>query len=106
MCQTTLTVTMPADNCGGAVPMPYPTIYMISGFECIPAMYSDIADRLASWGYAVIQVRGCPAGIVPLQLLHSPQPPPAPPPATTSLPLPPAAVRSPAGARRRRHPCQ
>ena len=64
-CAITLTATLPSgvwsrmgsrdnDNpfaCSG----PYPTVLLFSGYQVASQYYKDIADRLASWGYAVVQ---------------------------------------------------
>ena len=59
-CTIRVHATVP-ENCA-ALPGPYPTIVIFSGFEVQARFYNTIADRLATWGYSVIQVSRATVG--------------------------------------------
>lgn len=52
-CTIRVHATVP-ENCA-ALPGPYPTIVIFGGYEVKARFYDTIADRLATWGYSVIQ---------------------------------------------------
>lgn len=56
-CETTLTVTIPA-NCSNdaGLKAPYPTVLMFAGYQVPTRYYQSLVLSLAQQGFAVIQV--------------------------------------------------